>query len=67
MGPSAASIAISAAARVIVPQWLQCRRGKKTHYLIILQRAIGRKRWSEDSVGQSRTAQERILTVWSDT
>lgn len=29
MGPSAASIAISAAAGVIVPQWLQCRREKK--------------------------------------
>lgn len=54
MGPSAASIAISAAAGVIVPQWLQCRR-KKTHYLIILQRAIRRRRWSEDTVGHSRT------------
>lgn len=43
-GASAASIAISAAARVIVQQWLQCRRGGgETHYLIILQRAIGRK------------------------
>lgn len=29
-GPSDASIAISAAAGVIVPQWLQCRRKKNT-------------------------------------
>lgn len=59
VGPSAASIAISAAARVIVPQWLQRRRKKKekekTHYLIILQRAIRRKGWSEDTVEHSRT------------
>lgn len=33
-GPSAASIAISAAAGVIVPQWLQCRRGKKKKHII---------------------------------
>lgn len=30
MGPLAASIPISAAARVIVPQWLQCRSKKNT-------------------------------------
>lgn len=65
VGPSAASIPISAAAGVIVPQWLQCR-SKKTHYLIILQRAIWRKRWSEDTVGHSRIVRGRILTVWSD-
>lgn len=33
-GPSAASIAISAAAGVIVPQWLQCRRGKGKKHII---------------------------------
>lgn len=36
---------------------------KRTHYLIILQRAIWRERWSEDMVGHSRTVWGRILTV----
>lgn len=61
--PSAPSIAISAAAAVIVPQWLQCR--EKKHYLIILQS----ERWREDRAGQYERIQEKVtvfrpLATW---
>lgn len=58
--PSAASIAISAAAGVIVPQWLQCKRRKKpTLSDHTLQRAIWREGWSEDTERKRRTMNVR--------